>query len=344
MEKKMKKVLSSMIISLLAIIFAGWSVLVYFYPVAGISLFVGLLVIYISLVVRIVRPPERWVVEINLPWEKTTIKDVWEPGFHFLYFPVKPIMYVRDMVYCADKTFTMTMGADDGNPGDKSLVDFKDAASTVAVQIIMKVIDPTKATYNVDNYSKASLDLVEGAYRKVFANMTLDDAMTDLDKRSGIAKRVFADINTSIQEWGVALTNPSKELTILDFCLSDNLLSERQKVINAEKDAKVTTTAAEATSKATVLKAEGEAAATILLQNAEGKGESEKIQLLISQLGLTKEQAIEYLLKLGMIDAVKGSTLIATSEGGTLNTPVGLAQTMFAVNDAQKKQGGKDNS
>ncbi|MDR3583698.1 MAG: SPFH/Band 7/PHB domain protein [Candidatus Pacebacteria bacterium] len=339
----MKKVLSIMVISLSAMIIAGWLVFVYFRPITGLLTFAGLLVIYITLVVRIVRPPERWVIEINLPWEKTTIKDVWEPGFHFLYFPIKPIMYVRGMVYCADKTFTMTMGVDDGNPGDKSLVDFNDSASAVAVQIIMKVIDPIKATYNVDNYSKASLDLVEGAYRKIFASMTLDEAMSDLDRRSDMAKRVFEDINASIREWGVALTNPDKELTILDFCLADDLLQQRQKKINAEKDAAVQVTMAEASKKSTILTAEGQSQATILLQNAEGKGESEKIQLLISQLGLTKEQAIEYLLKLGMIDAVGGSTLIATSVDGNLNTPVGLAQTMFAVNDAQKKQGGKDN-
>jgi len=290
----------------------------------------GLVIIYLSLAIKYVNPPFRWVIEKNFPGKGTT-KEIWDPGLRFLWFPIKPLMFVRNKLFCADKKILVTMGIDDGNPGDPSLVEFKDASAIVKIQLILKVFDPIMATYAVDNYEQASIDRAEATYRRTFAGMLLDEAMVNISERSRIAQEAFKDINRAIKKWGVVLTNPQKEVTILDFVLSDDLVKQRQLILNAEKEYQKSLKDAKAAKKVAILTAEGKAKATLLLREAEGKGEGDKIKLLMDQVGLSREEAVAYLLQLGMIDAVKGSTLIATSEGGDLNFPIKMAATMAAV-------------
>lgn len=303
----------------------------------------GILVIYFSLIVKYVAPPFEWVIEINLPWLET-IKIVWKSGLRLLWLPIKPLMFVRNKLYCADKEIIVTMGVADKNPGNPSLVEFIDASAGVIIQLILKVEDPLKATYEIENYETAAVQRAESTFRKIFAGMKLDEAMTDVDKRSKISCETYEDVNEAISDWGVALTNPGKEITIIDFVLSDDLTAERQRVINAEKARREAITTAEGTKAVTILTKQGEAEGIRLVKEAEGKSEGEKVKLLRDHLGLSNGEAIEYLLKLGMIDAVKGSTIIATSRDGELNTPVGLAATMFAAGSAKQKPSGGENS
>jgi len=311
--------------------------------ITALLVILGVLVIYLSLIVKWVASPFEWVIEINLPW-LGTIKKVWKSGLHLLLLPIKPLMFVRNKLYCADKEIIVTMGISDDNPGDPSLVEFLDASAGIKAQMILKVVDPIKATYEIDNYEKAAIQRTESNFRKIFAAMELDDAMTNLDKRGEITSQVFADVNKAIGEWGVKLTNPGDEITILDFVLSPELITKRQLVINAEKDKKALVTGAEATKAVTILTKQGEAEGIRLVKEAEGKSEGEKIKLLKDHLGLSNEEAIEYLLKLGMIDAVKGSTLIASSRDGELSTPIELAAMLFAAGSAKHKPNGGENS
>lgn len=298
----------------------------------------GILVIYFSLIVKYVAPPFEWVIEINLPWLET-IKIVWKSGLRLLWLPIKPLMFVRKKLYCADKEIIVTMGVADKNPGNPSLVEFLDASAGVIIQLILRVEDSIKATYEIEDYETAAVQRAESTFRKIFAGMKLDDAMTNVDKRSKITSQTYTDVNSAISEWGVALTNPGEEITIVDFVLSDDVIAERQRVLNAEKAYRESVRAAEGTKAVTILTKQGEAEGIRLIKEAEGKSEGEKVKLLMDQLGLSKEAAIDYLLKLGMISAVTGSTLIATSEDGKLNTPVTLAATMFAVDNVRKNQG-----
>ena len=298
-------------------------------------IFLGILVIYLSAVIRYVKPPFEWVIESNLPWEKETQKQVWKGGLHFLWFPIPPFMYVRNKIYCGDVKKILTIGVADKNPGNPSLVEFSDTSASVIAQVILRVTDPIKATYEIEagEYESAALERIEGNFRKILSGMTLDVAMSNVDARSEISKKAFQEVNKAIKKWGVAIVNANKEIPIIDFIVQDSDLLERAKILKAEKDYKVTIKTAEATKQRTVLERSGE-----------GEGEAIKVSLLAEKLGIENAQAADYLLRKDMIEAVKSSTLIATSEGGNLNTPVGLAQTMFAIDSARKsgsKEGGQ---
>ncbi|HUD08521.1 MAG TPA: SPFH domain-containing protein [Candidatus Saccharimonadales bacterium] len=300
---------------------------------------IGIVVIYLSAVIRYVPPPFEWVIEENFPGSDT-VKKIWKPGLHLLWFPIKPFMFVRNKLYCADKKILITIGVADENPGDASLVEFKDTSAGVRTQAILKVLDPIKATYMVDDYEKAALNKIEADFRRIMSTMKLDDAMSNICMRTQIAAETFKNVNKAIARWGVKLTNPGDEITIIDFVLQQSTLDDRAKILTAQKDHDAKIKNAEATRRETILIKEGEAKGIILVADAEGKGEADKVTILAKKLGLPNEQVIDYLLKLGMLKAIDGSTIIATSEGGLLNTPIGLAQTMFAINNAQAGKGG----
>jgi regulator of protease activity HflC (stomatin/prohibitin superfamily) len=299
----------------------------------------GIIVVYLSAIIRYVNAPNKWVIEFNFPGRPTT-KKVWEPGLHFLWFPIKPFMFVRNKLFCADKKILLTIGVDDGNPGNPSLVEFLDTSAAVRTQVILKVIDPIKATYEIDDYEGASLDKIEANFRKILSGIKLDDAMGNVDRRTEITSSAFRDANAAIAKWGVALTNPGSEITIIDFVLQQETLDDRAKVLKADKDYAAQIKKAEATRQETILLKEGESKGIQLIRDAEGKGEADKVKMLADHLGLTTDAAIEYLLRLGMLKSIEGSTIIATSEGGYLNTPIGFAQTMFAIDSARAKTKG----
>lgn len=311
--------------------------------ITALLVILGILVIYFSLITKYVDPPFKWVIEINFLW-LDTIKIVWESGLNLLWLPIKPLMFVRNKLFCADEEIIVTMGVDDGNPGNPSPVEFTDASAGVIVQLILRVMNPVKATYEINDYRKAAIQRAESNFRKTFAGIQLDDALTDIGKRSEITSLAFKEVNDAIEEWGVALTNPGDEITILDFILSDEVIEKRQLLLNAEKEYRATVRTAEATKAVTILTKQGEAEGIRLVKEAEGKSEGEKIKLLRDNLGLSNQEAIDYLLKLAMINAVKGSTLIASSRDGELSTPVELAATMFAAGSAKHKPGEGDGS
>ncbi|MFZ2976158.1 MAG: SPFH domain-containing protein [Candidatus Moraniibacteriota bacterium] len=294
--------------------------------IIGIILIIfGIIMAYLGVAFRYVPPPEKWVVEINFPG-KGSIKKPWDSGIHFLWLPIKPFMFVRNKLNCADEAIDITIGVDDDNPGGKSLVEFVDVSAGVHCQIVLKVIDPIRATYEIGDYKEAAIQRVESNFRKFLGSMKLDDAMQDVDKRSAIAKDNFIDVNNALAKWGVAITNAGNEITIIDFILSSKTIDQRDKLIAAQKDFDVT-----------IKTAEGEKQKAVLAGKGYGEGEVEKIKIIAKELSLEPTQVIEYLLKLGMLKAIDGSTIIATSEGGKLNTPIDLASVMFAIDNARSK-------
>lgn len=310
--------------------------------------FFGLIATYLLAVLRYANPPFKWIIEKNLPWYKDkppygkSRVEVWGPGLHFLWFPVKPFMYVRNKLNCADETIIATLGVNDGRPGGISPIEFTDSSAGVMIQIVLKVIDPLLATYAVDDYRKAAIDRIEANFRRFLSTMTLDDAIKDLESRGKLCRETFDDVNEALAGWGVAITNPEKEITILDFILSDKIIAERDKILQADKDREATIKAADANRQKKILDAQGDSEAIRLVREAEGTGEAEKVHLLAEKLKMPPEDAINYLLKLGMLKTLEGATIIATSEGGRLNAPIDLAATLFAVDDARKKTAKKE--
>jgi len=305
----------------------------------------GILIIYLSLISHYVSPPNKYVIEINFPGREA-MAFVWDAGINFLWIPM--IMKIASKVYCGDDVITLQIGMAEGD-GGTGKVEFKDAAAAVIAQITIRVSDPIKATYETPAYRKSSIGIAEAEIRKKLGGQDLDEAMSESFKTEK-SKDIFTHTNNAIQTWGATLVSPVQEISIIDFRLDSETDKTRKLKLDATKAAEATVIKAKADKTSVIMGKEAEAAGIIAVKTAEAKGiklikaaegisEGKKITLLAKEIKLPVEKVTDYLLNLGMLKAIDGSTIIATSEGGLLNTPVGLAQTMLAINNTKAKKG-----
>jgi len=274
----------------------------YLFSLLGV---LGVIITYLGFVFRYVPPPFCWVIEKNFPGMET-VKTVWHPGIHFLWIPIEPFMFVRAKWFCADSKMTMTIGVSDNNPGGPSLVEFIDSSAGVIVQIVLRVTDPIMATYEASDAIGMALQKIEADFRKILSTFSLDEAMSNADKRSQITKDIFKEINAAIKAWGIELTNPGEELTIIDFVLSPETLAQRGKILQAKKDAEVTVTLAKAEREANILRGKGI-----------GKSEAKRIAIIAEQLQISEAEVMKYIINKGLVEAFNspGSTFFATKGG-----------------------------
>ena len=285
-----------------------------YYPLA-------ILIFYLSIITKMVKPSWNWIIEVS--GGKGIL--VWSRGIHFLWIPVPIFMKIVNKLYCADQVKMLQIGEKEGY-GSAGKIHFTDASASVLVQAIFRIIDPVKATYEIDDWEEGSINRVESELRKSMGGRKLDEAMSETFKKEA-SKNIFEAVKAAIGSWGVKLNNPGDEISILEFGLDDETIKKRQEILDAQKEADAEIIRAEGAKKATIITAEGMA-----------EGEQKKIDIIAKKLELKNDQVIAYLLTGKLFDAMHASTIIATSEGGTLNAPVNIAATMSAIQSAMKNQ------
>jgi len=76
----------------------------------------------------------------------------------------------------------------------------------VAIQVdgvlFIQVVDPEKASYNVENYEMSIINLAQTSMRSAIGRLTLDETF---HKRDQINKTVVESIVNEIAEWGIEL-------------------------------------------------------------------------------------------------------------------------------------------
>ncbi len=318
----------------------------------------GALIIYLTLAIRWVPKPFNWVIETNFPGGMHSY--VWEPGLHFLWIPIKPIMYVKNKVPVnTDQPFKVQMGSDQGL-GDPDPVEFADDSAGVDFQVILRVPDGAsaiKATYGIVDerdllsrqsttmsnpealqlapYQVASLNRVESFLRSHLGKTKIDEAMGDSERRT-IQDNVRAEVTEKIAAWGVELVS----ISLTNFRLRPETLKIREQLLNSKKAAEAQAQAALGERQATITIAEGKKIAAITIAEGErdaarlaGLGEQERI-VAVHGAGLDPAHAAAYIIAREANQAIaKGnSTIIATSENGSMNlvaTAAGIFKGMM---------------
>jgi regulator of protease activity HflC (stomatin/prohibitin superfamily) len=313
----------------------------------------GVLVIYLSFVIRWVRKPLHYVVEYNVPGFETRA-FTWGPGLHFLWIPIPPLMFVREAIPVdALQPFKLQMGTNQGL-GSADPVEFKDDSAGVDIQIMLKVEDEEAAiaaTYKVIDiadlierqtsptpdetqlkpYQRAALNHVESYLRSHLGQIKLDDAIGNVE-RERIQEEVRTEIGQRIKVWGVTLVS----VAITDFHLREETIKIRQELITATKKvegeieiAKGRITVATAHKEATIITAEGEAAASKLA----GQGEADRLKTIREGSQLDPTQAAAYELARLNAQALRegNTTVVATSEGGSLSQLASMAGMVKGV-------------
>jgi regulator of protease activity HflC (stomatin/prohibitin superfamily) len=223
--------------------------------------------------------------------------------------------------------------------------------------LYLKVLDPFKASYGVDNYVYAVMQLAQTTMRSEIGKMELDKTFED---REVLNTNIVAQINEASAPWGVqVLRYEIKDIepprTVLE-AMERQMKAEREKravilesegkrqsAINvAEGQKRSIVLAAEADKEEQILLAEGEAQAIIAVADARAKALEVVGAIAIQEKG---QKAIQLDLAESAIKAkaaiAKESSVVLLSDEKTGAANI-VAEAMTIINAINNKGNAKD--
>jgi regulator of protease activity HflC (stomatin/prohibitin superfamily) len=208
--------------------------------------------------------------------------------------------------------------------------------------LYLKVLDPERASYGIQNYLFAIIQLAQTTLRSEIGKIELDRTF---EERSNINVQVVSEVDKATDPWGVKvlryeiknITPPKDVLAAME----KQMRAEREKratVLNSEgfRDAAINTAegekqqvikASEAKKQQQINEAEGEAAAILSVAQATAEG----IRLVASAIGtpggfeaVQLRVAEQYVTEFGQI-AQKGNTLVVPANIADVASMIALA-------------------
>lgn len=306
------------------------------------NFWVGLAVLAIVLVktsIRFVPQNRAYVVERFGKYNKTM-----EAGLNFLVPFIDKVGYDRSLKEQAVDV-----------PSQSAIT--RDNISLVVDGVLyLKVLDPYKASYGVDDYVYAVTQLAQTTMRSEIGKIELDKTF---EEREALNTNIVAAINEAAGPWGVqVLRYEIKDIepprTVLE-AMERQMKAEREKravilesegerqsAINvAEGDKRAKVLAAEADKAEQILRAEGEAQAIIAVADAKAKAlevvgaaaiqetGQKAVQLELAEQAIAAKQAI-----------AKESSVVLLSDDKTGASNM-VAEAMTIINALNRKQSGE---
>jgi regulator of protease activity HflC (stomatin/prohibitin superfamily) len=200
---------------------------------------------------------------------------------------------------------------------DKQSVITKDNVMTeINALLYFQIVDPMKATYEIQNLPVAIEKLTQTTLRNVVGEMELDETLTSRDTINSKLRNVLDD---ATNKWGVKvnrvelqdITPPESIRRTMELQMqaernrrAEILKAEGEKqaqILNSEGEKQAEINAAEAEKQANILKAEGEARAKVLQAEAEAAAIS-NIAAAVADRGA---DPVNYLLAVKYIETLK---------------------------------------
>ena len=194
--------------------------------------FLAFVVVTIAKGVRIIPQGEEWIVQ-RLGKYRVTLM----PGLRFI------IPYFDTVAY---KVTTKDIILD---VQEQEVITRDNAVIVVNAIAFIKVTDPVKAVYGVENYSEAIRNMIMTTLRSIVGEMELDQA---LSQRDMIKARLKAGVADEALDWGLTV----KSVEIQDIKPSQSMQRAMELQAAAERERKAMVTRAEGEKQSMILTAE----------------------------------------------------------------------------------------
>ena len=182
--------------------------------------------------VRIIPQGEEWIVQRLGKYRVTLL-----PGLRFI------IPYFDSVAY---KVTTKDIILD---VQEQEVITRDNAVIVVNAIAFIKVTDPVKAVYGVENFSEAIRNMIMTTLRSIVGEMELDHALSSRDM---IKTRLKAGVADEALDWGLTV----KSVEIQDIKPSQSMQRAMELQASAERERKAMVTKAEGEKQAMILTAE----------------------------------------------------------------------------------------
>ena len=214
-----------------------------------IVILVILIIIFVFMGVKIVKPWQKGVVERLGRYNRTV-----NPGLRFI-IPIIEVLRKVDM-----REMVVDVPPQEVITKDNVVV-------TVDAVIYYEVTDPVKVLYNVKNFYMAVTKLAQTNLRNIIGDMQLDESLTSREKINANLRDI---LDEATDKWGVKITRV--ELQKIDP--PQDVMEAMHRQMKAERDRRAAILEAEGVKQSAILKAEGEKQSAIL--KAEGEAQAIK--------------------------------------------------------------------
>eukprot|EP00056_Hartaetosiga_gracilis_P001562 m.45792 g.45792 ORF g.45792 m.45792 type:complete len:369 (+) comp10694_c0_seq1:103-1209(+) len=230
----------------------------------------------VNLGINFVPQQQAWVVE-----RFGKFKEVLEPGLKFLVPIIDEIKYVHSL-----KEVVIEIPSQSAITQDNVTLHLDGV-------LYLRVIDPMKASYGVENPHFAVAQLAQTTMRSELGTLPLD---TVFKERQTLNIAIVDAINQAAEPWGLACMR----CEIRDIMLPDRVVDDMQRQVSAERKKRAAILESEGTQQSTMNVAEGKKRSAILASEAEmqrqtnhAKGEADAIKFRAEATA----QAIEHVAK-----------------------------------------------
>ncbi len=345
MNPKIKKTLKLLWIGLLSLLvvlpaFVFFTGLLFFNFLAALitplMLFLALAGYTLAASWKQIPEKEEWTITLF----GSDVGESWKSGLHFL-FPF--FTEISGKVYMGTQAILLVLKGDreirrdevgnfDGHIETKGLLEFGDCSAGALFSIFYRIGDARKAVYNVDFIRQGIADVVDGALRSTLSGLTVDQASgkSGLEIMNGYTRRKEGEskekkiigikkrTKKTFEHWGVEITDLK-----LDIVLLPEIMEQRIKTLQAERDAEVTRINADADAYEKETVAEGQAKAIRTIAKAEkksrelqGEGRAQEIEVIANKTDLNNKDAAEYVRMMDFIEKLPDKTLIIGADSG----------------------------
>lgn len=194
--------------------------------------FLAFVIVTVAKGVRIVPQGEEWIVQRLGKYRVTLL-----PGLRFI------IPYFDTVSY---KVTTKDIILD---VQEQEVITRDNAVIVVNAIAFIKVTDPVKAVYGVEDYSEAIRNMIMTTLRSIVGEMELDQA---LSQRDMIKARLKAGVADEALDWGLTV----KSVEIQDIKPSESMQRAMELQAAAERERKAMVTRAEGEKQSMILSAE----------------------------------------------------------------------------------------